>query len=178
MGACEEARPFGQEEVVKMSQTSSAETGKPYGVARVCHVWEQARSTFYARQERAKHSREGVKPGRRGPKPLVSDEELLRLIQQDLAASPFRGEGHRKVWGRLHFGNGFRVSRKRVLRLMREDHLLSPHRVRQGEPIVCQWESKSVPVMGKQKCTTPGAAFCFSGALTRQSHLPPMPADC
>jgi hypothetical protein len=29
MGACEEARPFGQEEVVKMSQTSSAETGKP-----------------------------------------------------------------------------------------------------------------------------------------------------
>lgn len=119
-----------------MSQTSSAVTGKPYGVALVCHAWEQARSTFYARQERAKHSREGVNPGRRGPKPLVSDEDLLRLIQQDLAASPFRGEGHRKVWGRLHFGNGFRVSRKRVLRLMRENHLLSPHRVRQGEPIV------------------------------------------
>jgi hypothetical protein len=27
---------------------------------------------------------------------------------------------HRKVWGLLHFGQGLRVSRKRVLRLMRE----------------------------------------------------------
>jgi hypothetical protein len=69
MEACEEARPFGQEEVVKMSQTSSAETGKPYGVARVCHVWEQARSTFYARQERAKHSREGSSQGDVAPSP-------------------------------------------------------------------------------------------------------------
>jgi len=119
-----------------MSQTASAVTGKLYGVERVCQVWEQARSTFYDRQERAKHSSEGGNPGRRGPKPPVSDEELLELIQQDLAASPFRGEGHRKVWGRLHFGKGLRVSRKRVLRLMRENHLLSPHRVRQGEPII------------------------------------------
>jgi transposase InsO family protein len=98
-------------------------------------VWEQARSTFYDRQERAQKAVEGVKPARRGPKPPVSDEELLELIRRDLAASPFRGEGHRKVWGRLRFGKGVRVSRKRVLRLMREHHLLSPYRGRQGEPI-------------------------------------------
>jgi transposase InsO family protein len=119
-----------------MSQTASAGTGKLYGVERVCQVWEQARSTFYDRQERAQKAAEGVKPARRGPKPPVSDEELLELIRRDLAASPFRGEGHRKVWGRLRFGKKVRVSRKRVLRLMRENHLLSPYRGRQGEPIV------------------------------------------
>jgi len=118
-----------------MSQTASAGTGKPYGVARVCQVWEQARSTFYDRQERAQKAARGIQPGPRGPQPAVSDDELLALIRADLAASPFRGEGHRKVWGRLRFGKQLRVSRKRVLRLMREHLLLSPHRGRQGEPI-------------------------------------------
>src|SRR3712207_9483785 len=39
-------------------------------------------------------------------------------------------EGHRKVWARLRAMDGIRVSRKRVLRLMREHALLSPHRAR------------------------------------------------
>lgn len=118
-----------------MSQTTSAATGKPYGVERVCQVWEQARSTFYDRKDRAQKAAEGIKPGKRGPKPPVTDEELLELIRRDLAASPFQGEGHRKVWGRLRFGQGVKVSRKRVLRVMRENHLLSPYRGRQGESI-------------------------------------------
>jgi putative transposase len=116
-----------------MSQTVSAPTGAAYGVERVCLVWEQARSTFYDRRERAHSRPEGLTPGRRGPMPLVPDAELLDLIRRDLAASPFIGEGHRKVWGRLRFGQGIRVSRKRVLRLMRENHLLSPYRGRQGQ---------------------------------------------
>src|SRR4051794_37690046 len=39
-----------------------------------------------------------------------------------------RGEGHRKVWARLRALDGIRVGRDRVLRLMRENALLSPHR--------------------------------------------------
>jgi transposase InsO family protein len=73
-------------------------------------------------------------PAKRGPKPAVSDEALLEAIRRDLTESPFAGEGHRKVWARLKFGGGLRVSRKRVLRLMREHHLLSPYRRPQGEP--------------------------------------------
>jgi len=69
---------------------------------------------------------------KRGPKPILSDEELLELIREDLAASPFQGEGHRKVWARLRVSRKVRTSRKRVLRIMRENNLLSPHRVRQG----------------------------------------------
>jgi len=53
-----------------------------------------------------------------------------------LEASPFIGEGHRKVWARLRILRGIRVSRARALRLMRENGLLSPHRRPQGEPIL------------------------------------------
>jgi hypothetical protein len=70
-----------------MSQTVSGATGKPYGVERVCSAWEQARSTFYDRQERAKKSAQGDKPGKRGPTPSVSDEDLLELIRRDLKKS-------------------------------------------------------------------------------------------
>ena len=48
-----------------------------------------------------------------------------------LAASPFHGEGHRKVWARLRHC-AIRTSLRRVLRLMRENDLLAPGRV--GSP--------------------------------------------
>lgn len=97
----------------------------------ICRVWRQPRSSFYARRRRLGEQRE---PARRGPEPLLTDEELLERIRADLAASPFRGEGHRKVWARLRVREGIRVARKRVLRLMREHSLLSPRRSRQGNP--------------------------------------------
>jgi transposase InsO family protein len=58
----------------------------------------------------------------------------LAAIRADLGASLFTGEGHRKVWARLRILRGVRVSRARVLRLMRENALLSPHRRPQGAP--------------------------------------------
>jgi len=119
-----------------MSRMTSVATGKPFGVRRVCSVWEQARSTFYDRRARKLKAGHGAPPCKRGPKPPVSDDELLDLIVRDLESSPFNGEGHRKVWARLHFGLGIPVGRNRVLRLMRENRLLSPRRVRQGKPRV------------------------------------------
>ena len=73
-------------------------------------------------------------PGKRGPKTGLSDAELLELSRADLAASPFQGEGHRKVWARLRVRDGVKVGRRRVLRLMRENNLLSPYRGRRGNP--------------------------------------------
>jgi len=107
-----------------MSAAISIATGRPYGVKRVCSAWRVARSTFYAAPP------ESV-PARRGPVPAVADEELHAMIADDLECSPFSGEGHRPVWARLRIA-GVRVSRRRVLRLMREHGLLSPRRVRQG----------------------------------------------
>ena len=117
-----------------MSAAISPATGRAYGwLERVCRVWKLARSSYYSQLSEAAPE---IRAGRRGPKPKVSDEQLLRLIREDLAASPFVGEGHRKVWARLKVLRQVRVSRKRVLRIMREHHLLSPRRVRQGEGLL------------------------------------------
>jgi len=68
---------------------------------------------------------------RRGPLGAMSDEALTTAIQGVLAASPFHGEGHRKVWARLRYA-GTRTSLRRVLRLMRQNNLLAPTRA--GSP--------------------------------------------
>ena len=114
-----------------MAEATSPTTGRRYGVARVCRVWEVPRSSFYAaRQAGADGTEPTARQARRGPMPAISDRDLLAAIRADLARSPWTGEGHRKVWARLRAMDGLRVSRKRVLRLMREHALLSPHRTR------------------------------------------------
>lgn len=117
-----------------MSRQTSAGTGKPYGLQRVCRVLEFPRSTIYAQHRRQTAKLVPLHPARRGPRPKVSDADLLAAIRADLAASPFTGEGHRKVWARLRILCSMRVSRARVLRLMRENQLLSPHRQPRGTP--------------------------------------------
>jgi len=115
-----------------MSREASPTTGKAYGVQRVCTTCQFPRSTLYAQEQRAAAPERPH--AKRGPKPARSDEGLLDLIRTDLKESPFSGEGHRKVWARLKYGRGASVSRKRVLRIMREHNLLSPHRRPQVSP--------------------------------------------
>jgi putative transposase len=117
-----------------MSGTASAATIRPYGVKLVCHTWEQPRSSYYAQRQVAGLPVKLAQPGKRGPKTALSDAELLELIRADLTVSPFQGEGHRKVWARLRVRDSVKVGRRRVLRLMRENHLLSPQRGRRGNP--------------------------------------------
>ena len=108
-----------------MSRTISPVTGKPYGLALVCRVWRIARSGVY------RHRIVPRVKGRRGPLGAMSDDALITAIKDVLAASPFHGEGHRKVWARLRYA-GIRTSMRRVLRLMRQNNLLAPTRV--GSP--------------------------------------------
>ncbi|WP_028232845.1 IS3 family transposase [Paraburkholderia mimosarum] len=117
-----------------MSLETSVGTGKPYGLQRVCLTLNFPRSSIYAERARAKATVVPIARLKRGPKPKVPDAVLLEAIRVDLASSPFTGEGHRKVWARLRILHDIRASRARVLRLMREHHLLSPHRKPQGEP--------------------------------------------
>ncbi len=121
-----------------MSAATSPGTGLAYGLQRVCAAWGFARSSFYAMKSRQQATAERPPAKRRGPKPSISDEALLVAIEADLEASPWEGEGHRKVWARLRVCRGIRVSRKRGLRVMRENNLLSPHRCRRrgGNPHV------------------------------------------
>ena len=110
-----------------MSLASSPSSGRPYGLARVCRIWRAARATIY----RHRLPPRAEPPRRRGPIGPMPDGALLEAIRAVLAASPFHGEGHRKVWARLRM-RCVRTSRRRVLRLMREHDLLAPSRV--GSP--------------------------------------------
>jgi transposase InsO family protein len=111
-----------------MAAAISPWAGRAYGVAGVCDGFGVARSSFYAWQRQQERIGPTPSPSRRGPKPAIPDASVLSAIRADLARSPWIGEGHRKVWARLRVLDGLRVARKRVLRLMRENGLLSPHR--------------------------------------------------
>jgi putative transposase len=93
-------------------------------VAVVCRVLGAPRSSVYARRAQAGGG------GRPGPATSISDPDLLRLIRQVLVASPFAGEGYRKIRARLRRQHGVWVSGKRVLRLLRQEGLLAPQRIR------------------------------------------------
>jgi transposase InsO family protein len=110
-----------------MSRTASPSSGKPYGVATVCRIWRVARATVY------RHRAPGrpAPPRRPGPAGPIADPDLVEEIRRVLQRSPFHGEGHRKVWARLRVA-GIRTSKRRVLRLMRENALLAPSRA--GSP--------------------------------------------
>jgi putative transposase len=107
-----------------MSRAVSPVSGKPYGLAVVCRAWRLARSGVYRHRAPART----IPADRRGPVGPMPDIALLGAIRAVLAASPFHGEGHRKVWARLRHG-GVRTSLRRVLRLMRQNDLLAPARV-------------------------------------------------
>ena len=110
-----------------MSRAVSPVSGKPYGLTVVCRIWQLARSGVYRHQFPPPDT-----PSRRpGPMGAMSDDALTAAIRAVLAASPFHGEGHRKVWARLRHA-GTRTSLRRVLRLMRENELLAPGRI--GSP--------------------------------------------
>jgi putative transposase len=110
-----------------MSLVASPSTGQTYGVLRVTRVWGASRATVY-RHRRCDESGPRRRPGPVGPMP---DEALVEEIRVLLAASPFHGEGYRKIWARLRFA-GVRSSKRRVLRLTREHGLQAPGRV--GRP--------------------------------------------
>ena len=121
-----------------MSWTESPSTAKPYGLARVTAAWGLPRSTYYARRHRLNHP---VESRKRGPRTAWTDEALTERIREQIAASPFRGEGHRKVWARLRVA-GIRSSKARVLRLMRQAQLLAPQR--QAVPVVEKTHSGTI----------------------------------
>jgi putative transposase len=108
-----------------MRHATSPFAERRYGVVRVMREWEMARSSFYYQLHVAAQPERALR--RRGPKTAWSDAALLGKIREVLAASPFYGEGHRKVWARLRFGQ-VRTSKARVLRLMRDAQLLAPSR--------------------------------------------------
>ena len=111
-----------------MSQHISPSTGKRYSLARVCRLSGVPRSTAQAHRALQAVPAE-LRPVRRKPGPVgaCTDSELALAIRWEIAASPWHGEGYRKIQARLRI-RGIRVGRDRVLRVMGEQQLLSAQR--------------------------------------------------
>lgn len=107
-----------------MKGTASEATGRRYPTRTVCEVFGVAPSSLYAALERAEAGPAPRVRCRPGPKPKISDADLLARIRHVIADSPFQGEGHRKIHARLRLRD-VHVSRKRVLRITREAGLLA-----------------------------------------------------
>ena len=99
-------------------------TGRRYPLTLICQVFRVPRSSVYA----ARRPGTAGTPGKRGPKTRWTDGELVAGIRAVLAASPFHGDGYRKIRARLAH-RGLAVSGKRVLRLMRQHSLLARRRL-------------------------------------------------
>ena len=82
-----------------MSRRVSPSTDQVYGLQRVTRIWGVSRATVY----RHRHQPEAIERRRPGPLGAMADEELVRAIRRLLTASPFHGEGYRKLWARLRF---------------------------------------------------------------------------
>jgi len=103
-----------------MSTVISISTRRRYGVSRVCRVWAMSRAGVY--RQRSPAPVPAVPRHRPGPQGPMPDAALVEAIRESLCASPFHGEGYRKVWARLRH-KGIRTSKERVRRLMRENAL-------------------------------------------------------
>lgn len=112
-----------------MSRATSPSSHRVYGTAAVCRLWGVCRATLYRHRTATRTAANEARPRRRGPLGACSDAELLEAIRAVIEASPFQGEGYRKVWARLRF-KGIRTAPRRVRRIMREHGLLAPHRAR------------------------------------------------
>ena len=105
-----------------MSQTQSSSRKRPYGLQRVCRGWQFPRSTVNEHRRRAAlNPEERPEPKKRGPQGPCTDDQLAEKIRELLKASPFHGEGYRKMWAQLR-KKGTRTSPDRVRRVMGDGH--------------------------------------------------------
>jgi len=113
-----------------MSQSTSPFRNRVYGTALVCRTWKVSRATVYRHGTTACADPDVARPSlRRGPVGACADQDLLVHIKAEIQASPFQGEGYRKIWARLRY-KGVRTAARRVRRVMKENGLLAPHRPR------------------------------------------------
>jgi putative transposase len=114
------------EEATAMRRGLSPGTGRRYPLTMICAVFRVPRSTVYRMTAPVPVVAPTASKG--GPKTAHRDAEVVAAIHAVLAASPCHGEGYRKVRARLAH-RGLALGGKRVLRLMREHHLLAPRRL-------------------------------------------------
>jgi hypothetical protein len=113
------------EEIAAMRTVVSPSTRQRYPLTMVCQVWRVARSSVYAA---ATLPARPAPASKRGPKTVVSDEQLVTAVRRVGAHLPVAFAAERRLRERL-VHRGLAVSGKRVLRLMRQHQLLAQRRL-------------------------------------------------
>jgi putative transposase len=113
------------EEARAMMACVSPSTQRRYPLTMICPGYRRARSSVYAA---ARVVAADPTPRKPGPQTRHTDGEVVEAIRAILAATPFHGEGYRKIRARLA-PRGLRLGGQRVLRLMRLPHRLAPRRL-------------------------------------------------
>lgn len=102
-----------------MATQRSVSTGKPYPMRQILSVAELSSSAWYD-----KRPRKGSQRSKPGPRPYLSDDEVLSEIKAYLRSPDFNSEGYIKIHARLR-RKGLRVGKNRVYKLMQEANLLN-----------------------------------------------------
>ncbi len=102
-----------------MAVQLSLATGKSYPMRQILSVAELSSSAWYD-----KRPCKGSKKSKPGPRPYLSDDEVLSAIKVYLKSPDFNSEGYIKIHARLK-RKGLRVDKNRVYKLMQEANLLN-----------------------------------------------------
>jgi putative transposase len=103
-----------------MKTQVSAITGRCYPVRLILKIAELSSSAWYDTRERLKAGNKQ----KRGPKTILSDNEVLNQITELLKEPLFSGEGYIKIHSRLK-RNNIKVGKNRIYRIMQSHDLLN-----------------------------------------------------
>ncbi len=104
-----------------MVNTISQGINKRYPTRMVLGIGDISSSTWYSKSTEKKNKQ---KPG---PKPVVSDEDLLVELKKEIAEAKFHSEGYKKIHKRVR-NREIMCGANRVYRLLAEHKLLAPQR--------------------------------------------------
>lgn len=99
----------------------SESQNRPYPMEMILKIAGLSSAAWYRRKSDTGNKK------RPGPKPLITDEDLLSEVKTEINMSVFNGEGYEKIHKRMSV-RGIIAAPHRVNRIMRENHLLSPTR--------------------------------------------------
>jgi transposase InsO family protein len=95
----------------------SPSTGKKYPVDLILKIVGLSSAAWYKKKSPVN------KPAKRGPKPPVSDEIVLKHIRKIITEGSFHGEGYEKIHKRVR--KYIKVGKNRVYKLLKENNLLT-----------------------------------------------------
>ena len=101
-----------------MKDQVSETVKRVYPMSLILSVAGLSSAAYYRKKE------PDSKKDRPGPKPTITDDQLLIEIRNEIRESPFLDEGYKKTWKRLQ-RRRIKASKERVNRVMRENNLLS-----------------------------------------------------